>query len=107
MQNLTSGLNRTDPDMIEAVQKLKDAGLKVAVLTNNWKSENAGRLIFKEVEMFDHVVESCMVGMRNRVATKIFEDFGGVLTKAFIIGREPVSIVHYTRPGTRINHPLH
>ena len=93
MQNLTSGLNRTDPDMIEAVQKLKDAGLKVAVLTNNWKSENAGRLIFKEAEMFDHVVESCMVGMRNRVATKIFEDFGGVLYKE--------------RSGTCIKLPLH
>ena len=42
-----------------------------------------------------------------RVATKIFEDFGGALNKAFIIGQEPVSIVHYTRPGTCINHPLH
>ena len=40
-------------------------------------------------------------------ATKIFEDFGGVLNKAFIGGQEPVSIIHYTRPGTRINHPLH
>ena len=29
------------------------------------------------------------------VITKIFEDFGGTLCKAFIIGQEPVSIVHY------------
>ena len=43
----------------------------------------------------------------NRVATKIFEDFGGVLNKVFIRGQEPVSIIHYTRPGTCINCPLH
>ena len=43
----------------------------------------------------------------SRVATKIFEDFGGALNKAFIRGREPLLIVHYTRPGTCINRPLH
>ena len=31
--------------------------------------------------------------IRDRVATKIFEDFGGALCKAFIMGREPVSII--------------
>ena len=43
----------------------------------------------------------------NSVATKIFEDLGGALCKAFIIGWEPVSSVHYTRPGTCINRSLH
>ena len=38
---------------------------------------------------------------------RIFEDFGGAINKAFIRGREPVSIIHYTRPGTCINRPLH
>ena len=39
---------------------------QVAVLTNNWKSENSdNRLIFEEVDRFDHVVESCVVGMRK------------------------------------------
>ena len=42
-----------------------------------------------------------------RVATKIFEGFGEHLSKEFIMGREPVSIIHYTRLGTCINHPLH
>ena len=42
-----------------------------------------------------------------RVTTKIFEDFGGALCKEFIVGREPVSTIHYIRPGTCINHPLH
>jgi len=41
------------------------------------------------------------------VETKIFEGFGEALFEEFIMGREPVSIVYYTRPGTCINHPLH
>ena len=34
----------------------------------------------------------------SRVATKIFENFGGALFKEFIMGRELVSIVRYTWP---------
>ena len=34
-------------------------------------------------------------------------DFGEALFKQFIMDLEPVSIVHYTMPGTCINHPLH
>ena len=52
-----------------------------------------------------------------RVATKIFEGVGEALFKEFIMGREPVyqssatlgldpvSIVHYTRPGSSIKRP--
>ena len=65
MENLVRGLSRTDPDMMEAVAKLKEAGIKLAVLTNNWKSENSGRLIFEGLEQFDSVVESCLVGLRK------------------------------------------
>ena len=45
--------------------------------------------------------------MPDRVAAKIFEGFGEALLNGFIIDQEPVSIVHYTRPGTCINRPLH
>ena len=65
MENLVRGLSRTDPDMMEAVARLKGAGIKLAVLTNNWKSENSGRLIFEGLEQFDSVVESCLVGLRK------------------------------------------
>ena len=34
--------------------------------------------------------------IQSRVATKIFEDFGGALCKEYINHWEPVSIVHYT-----------
>ena len=43
----------------------------------------------------------------GRVATKMFEGFGEALFKEFIKGQEPVSSIHYTRPGTCINLPLH
>ena len=42
-----------------------------------------------------------------RVATKIFEGFGEALCKVLILGQEPVSTIHYTRPGTCINRRLH
>ena len=64
--------------------------------------EASGKFTFA---MFCAVSAKFMI--EDRVATKIFEDFGGALNIAFIRGREPVSIVHYTRPGTCINHPLH
>ena len=51
--------------------------------------------------------EDAVLVLRNRVATKIFEDFGEALCKEFIVGQEPVSTVPYIRPGTCINHPLH
>ena len=36
---------------------------------------------------------------------KIFEYFGEALFKEFILGWEPVSIVHYTRSGSSIKQP--
>ena len=47
----------------------------------------------------------CSKFMLTRVATKIFEGFGEAHFKEFIIGREPVSIVHNTRPGSSIKWP--
>ena len=41
----------------------------------------------------------------DRVATKIFEGFGEALFKEFMKGREPVSIIHHTRPGSSIKQP--
>ena len=38
---------------------------------------------------------------------EFFKDFGGMLCKEFIIRLEPVSTIHYYRPGTFINCLLH
>ena len=60
-------------DIMETVRNLKNHGITTAILTNNWKSETDGRLIFKEnLELFDHVIESCLVGMR-KPESKIYE----------------------------------
>ena len=36
---------------------------------------------------------------------EFLKDFGGGLCKGFIEGHDPVSIVHYTRPGSSIKRP--
>ena len=38
--------------------------------------------------------------VEGRVAMNIFEGFGEALFMEFNEGQEPVSIVHYTRPGS-------
>ena len=58
MANLARSLAQPDEDMLEAIASLKAQGLKVALLTNNWKSKQkgkAGRLLFDGLEMFDEV----------------------------------------------------
>merc|ERR1711971_1202535 len=68
MANIARSLATPDEDMLDAIASLKAQGLKVALLTNNWKSKTggkAGRLLFDGLEMFDEVIESCMEGMRK------------------------------------------
>ena len=64
MANLARSLATPDEDMLDAIASLKAQGLKVALLTNNWKSKTggkAGRLLFDGLEMFDQV------RMRDRI----------------------------------------
>merc|ERR1711992_290021 len=73
---------------MEAVRKLKEAGLKLAVLTNNWKSENSGRLLFEGLDHFDSVVESCLVGKRKPEAaiyTHTLEQLGVTADEAVFL----------------------
>ena len=41
----------------------------------------------------------------SELKQRFYEDFGGGLSNESIIGLEPVSIVHYTRPGSSIKQP--
>ena len=54
-----------------------------------------------------HQHQSSDLSMPSRVATNFFEDFRGTFCKEFILGRESILIVDYTRPGTCINRRLH
>ena len=69
------------------------------------------RVIWKNLTVFDkrHIddAEGMFMAIKDRVAMKIFKDFGEKLCKEFIRGRETGSIVHCDRPGTCINCPLH
>ena len=47
-----------------------------------------------------------VIGMLGaELKKRFFEDFGGGLCKESTIGPEPVSIIHYTRPGSSIKLP--
>lgn len=50
------------PRMIAAIRRLRDAGLRVGALTNNWKRDGQTSPVR---EMFDVFVESCVVGLRK------------------------------------------
>ena len=77
----------------------------LAELTSILRNEVVGQHCQQHPQLtsFKRVVTQMLADIQDRVATKIFEDFGGALNKAFIIGWEPVSIIYYTRPGTCIN----
>ncbi len=58
------------PEMVSAIRALRDAGLKVGALTNNWVDERSGSDTFdmRHVELstlFHTVVESARVGLRK------------------------------------------
>ncbi len=50
------------PRMLAAIRRLRDAGLRVGALTNNWKRDGATSPVRDHFEVF---VESCVVGMRK------------------------------------------
>ena len=51
------------PVMLEAIRRLRAAGLRVAALTNNWIAEEEGTGVL--APYFDVFVESAVVGMRK------------------------------------------
>jgi putative hydrolase of the HAD superfamily len=51
------------PAMLEAVRRLRAAGLKVAALTNNWATEDGAAGLLRP--LFDVVIESAVVGLRK------------------------------------------
>ncbi|HEY6562103.1 MAG TPA: HAD family phosphatase [Polyangiaceae bacterium] len=54
------------PIMIEAVRRLRTAGLQTAALTNNWVSDDGQYARMAELQLeFDVFIESCKVGLRK------------------------------------------
>ncbi len=103
------------PEMLEAVRRLRAAGLGVAALTNNWASEPGGpeleELSGGREELrrhFDHFIESSVVGIRkpdpriyqrasellgvepNRIA--FLDDIGANLKSARALGMTTIKV---------------
>jgi putative hydrolase of the HAD superfamily len=53
------------PEMLAAIERVREHGLKTAALTNNWPSENGSPPGLRSLEVFDVVVESAVEGMRK------------------------------------------
>jgi putative hydrolase of the HAD superfamily len=65
MQRVASGFGPR-PEMVEAIARLRGAGLQVAALTNNWIASDGQRGATSfDVLAFDVVVESAVEGLRK------------------------------------------
>jgi putative hydrolase of the HAD superfamily len=53
------------PEMLVAIERIREHGLKTAALTNNWASENGSPPGLHSLRVFDVVVESAVEGMRK------------------------------------------
>lgn len=54
------------PEMVRAVRRVNELGMATACLTNNVRSWKTGPQKFREImELFDHVVESSVLGVRK------------------------------------------
>lgn len=51
------------PEMLEAIRRIRAAGLKAAALTNNWVSNDPGTSVL--APHFDVFIESAVVGLRK------------------------------------------
>jgi putative hydrolase of the HAD superfamily len=57
--------NKPRPVMTEALRRLRAHGLKTAALTNNWKNEGESSDKHGLRPLFDHFIESSVVGLRK------------------------------------------
>ena len=93
------------PRMIDAIRRLRAAGLRVGALTNNWKRDGATSPVRAHFDVF---VESCVVGLRKpdpRIyelacrelgttpATTVFlDDIGANLKSARALGMTTIKV---------------
>jgi putative hydrolase of the HAD superfamily len=96
------------PQMLEAIRRLREGGLRVGALTNNWLREDGGRAAPRLREHFHVVVESSVVGLRKPdpriyelacrelgvppVQTAFLDDIGGNLKPARALGMTTIKV---------------
>ena len=95
------------PTMLAALRKIRQQGLVVAALTNNWKSDGQDRHQLRP--FFDHFIESSVVGLRKPdpaiyrhaleqieaepAETVFLDDIGGNLKTARAMGLTTIKVV--------------
>nr|CAB3219669.1 acyl-CoA dehydrogenase family member 10 [Phallusia mammillata] len=62
---LENGMKNPVPEVLDAVECLRESGIKTALLTNNWKYSDGRSLLPFSKEKFDVVVESAVEGMNK------------------------------------------
>ena len=75
------------PRMLEAIRRLRSGGVRVAALTNNWKT-GEGRVARPLREHFDVFVESSVVGMRKpdpRIYALVCDELGVAPARAVFL----------------------
>lgn len=85
------GSGEARPGMLEAIGRIRAAGLRTAALTNNWVTEDQSSM--KErvpvlAELFDIVIESWVVGLRKpdpRIYELVCEKLGVAPTEAVFL----------------------
>ena len=96
------------PQMVEAIRRLRERGLRVGALTNNWLSEDRRRPAHPLREHFHVVVESSVVGLRKPdpriyelacrelgvapVQTAFLDDIGRNLKPAHALGMTTIKV---------------
>jgi putative hydrolase of the HAD superfamily len=102
----SEGVNR---DMVGAIGKLREAGYKLAALTNNWLDEKGPGVAHSLVDLFDVFVESAVEGVRKpdpriyeivcerleiKPAVAVFlDDIGQNLKSARALGMTTIKVV--------------
>jgi putative hydrolase of the HAD superfamily len=87
MQRIGTGFGAR-PAMVKAVQRIREAGLLAAALTNNWPSEGDRMISTDAAPAFDVVVESAVEGMRKpdpRIYELVLERLGVNATEAVFL----------------------
>ena len=65
MQRVASGFGPR-PAMVRAIERIRDAGLKTAALTNNWPRTDGEGMVATDHQLgFDVVIESAVEGLRK------------------------------------------
>jgi len=68
MLGTLQGSGEARPGMLEAIRRIRAAGLKTAALTNNWATDDGGPMrerVPMLSDLFDVIVESSVVGLRK------------------------------------------